>query len=270
VLYHADCVDGFGGAWCFWKACQGQVDLVPCAHQTPAPDVRGRHVFLVDFSYKRAVVSQMLQEAASVTLVDHHLSALQDLAELPGLQSYTSLDKSGAILAYEFCFGKQHPAPMLLQYIQDRDLWTHALPDCKEILFWLYTQERSFELWDSWMSWQKADFAAIIPLGKLLIQSQAQAIHTLIRLALRTCVLEGYTVPLLNCPPSYVSEAGALLSQGQPFAACYYDSAQARHFSLRSQTQGLNVAEIAMAYGGGGHPQAAGFNVPREHPLGQI
>ena len=38
-------------------------------------------------------------------------------------------------------------------------------------------------------------------------------------------------------------------------------------FSLRSTDDGLDVSEIATAYGGGGHRAAAGFSVPREHEL---
>lgn len=49
----------------------------------------------------------------------------------------------------------------------------------------------------------------------------------------------------------------------------YYDTAEARHFGLRSADDGADVARIAQEYGGGGHRHASGFKVPRSHPLAQ-
>ena len=39
------------------------------------------------------------------------------------------------------------------------------------------------------------------------------------------------------------------MAQGEPFAACYYDKEDGRVFSLRSTEDGLDVSEIAKAYG---------------------
>jgi len=36
---------------------------------------------------------------------------------------------------------------------------------------------------------------------------------------------------------------------------------------LRSAEDGIDVSAIAKIYGGGGHTKAAGFAVPRDHPL---
>ena len=53
------------------------------------------------------------------------------------------------------------------------------------------------------------------------------------------------------------------MAQGKPFAACYWDTPTGRVFSLRSTTEGSDVAKIAATYGGGGHRSAAGFQAPR-------
>ena len=39
------------------------------------------------------------------------------------------------------------------------------------------------------------------------------------------------------------------MAQGEPFAACYYGKEDGRVFSLRSTEDGLDVSEIAKAYG---------------------
>lgn len=45
-------------------------------------------------------------------------------------------------------------------------------------------------------------------------------------------------------------------------AACYWDTPNGRVFSLRSTEDGPDVSEIAKSYGGGGHKNAAGFQMP--------
>jgi nanoRNase/pAp phosphatase (c-di-AMP/oligoRNAs hydrolase) len=66
-------------------------------------------------------------------------------------------------------------------------------------------------------------------------------------------------VPVVNLPYMMASEAANRLAEGEPFAAAYFDRADARVFSLRSRG---DVSAIAKAYGGGGHRNAAGFQGP--------
>jgi nanoRNase/pAp phosphatase (c-di-AMP/oligoRNAs hydrolase) len=48
----------------------------------------------------------------------------------------------------------------------------------------------------------------------------------------------------------------------QGVAACYWDTPNGRVFSLRSTDDGPDVSEIAKRYGGGGHRNASGFQMP--------
>ena len=51
------------------------------------------------------------------------------------------------------------------------------------------------------------------------------------------------------------------MSEGEPFAACYYETAKGRVYSLRSREGGVDVSVIASLFGGGGHKNAAGFRI---------
>ena len=82
VIYHGNCADGFSAAWCFWRKYGDGADYHAGVYQQDPPDVTGRAVFLVDFSYKRAVVESMFQQASSVALIDHHKTAIDDLRPL--------------------------------------------------------------------------------------------------------------------------------------------------------------------------------------------
>jgi hypothetical protein len=56
------------------------------------------------------------------------------------------------------------------------------------------------------------------------------------------------------------AEGGVAVAQA--LASRYFDTATDRTFSLRSRKTGMDVQAIAVMYGGGGHPNAAGFRAP--------
>src|SRR3974390_1975841 len=66
-IYHGNCADGFGAAWVVRKAL-GNIEFFPGKYQEPPPDVRGKDVVMVDFSYKRPVLLEMAEKANSILL----------------------------------------------------------------------------------------------------------------------------------------------------------------------------------------------------------
>ena len=79
-IYHANCMDGFGAAWVVWKYFGGEVGMHAAGYGSPPPEVGGRDVVIVDFSYKREVLEALAKEARSVLVLDHHKTAQEDLA----------------------------------------------------------------------------------------------------------------------------------------------------------------------------------------------
>jgi uncharacterized protein len=269
TIYHGNCADGFTAAWCFWRKFGDDMDYIAGVYQSPPPDVARRNVFLVDFSYKRAIVAEMLTQAASVTLIDHHKSALEDLAGLEGLRQYTDLNRSGARLAWDFLFPGE-PCPRLLAHVEDRDLWRFQLPYTREIQAALFSYEYRFDIWDRLMQGTTEDprmLKLMIDEGTAIERKHFKDIAELVTVCKRHMMIGGYDVPVASLPYTLVADAAQLMAQGQAFAGCYWDSEDGRTFGLRSTEQGIDVSEIAKQYGGGGHVHAAGFTVPRTHVL---
>ena len=95
-----------------------------------------------------------------------------------------------------------------------------------------------------------------------MLRSHQKDVDQLVRLTRRRMKIGGFEVPVANIPATMVSNAGELLAQNAPFAACYWDLSRGRGSSLlRSTKDGLDVSAIARLYGGGGHVHAAGFRV---------
>ncbi len=268
VIYHGNCADGFGAAWVFSRHGDREYDFHAGVYQDAPPDVTGREVYLVDFSYKRPIVERMREQASRLVLIDHHKTAIDDLAPLiesKAIESLVSLDHSGAMLAWQWFNGHHYDEmPQLLRHIEDRDLWRFALHRTREIQACVFSHPYDFDVWDELM---KVDPQTLAIEGAAIERKHHKDIAELTKVVTREFCIGGYTVPVANPPYTLTSDAGHLLAQGKPFAACYWDTPDGRVFSLRSTEEGLDVSEIAKQYGGGGHKHASGFRVPYNHEL---
>ena len=282
VIYHGNCADGFSAAWCFWRKYGAGADYVAGVYQQAPPDVTGRDVYLVDFSYKRPVVEAMLAAANSVTLIDHHKTAIDDLLPLyevadferqalgvpPRFHWFCDLNRSGATLAWDYLFPGED-RPLLLGHVEDRDLWRFKLPGTREIQAFVFSHEYTFELWDKLMSADQVELLKMTAAGAAIERKHHKDVAELVAVCKRRMVIGGLDVPVASMPYTMVSDAAHLMAQGEPFAACYWDTAEGRVFGLRATDDGVDVSEVAKLYGGGGHAKAAGFKVPRDHELGR-
>jgi oligoribonuclease NrnB/cAMP/cGMP phosphodiesterase (DHH superfamily) len=264
-IYHGNCADGFGAAWVVRKALGPGVDFHAGVYQNDPPwkDIEGRDVLMVDFSYKRTVLQDIREYAASVKILDHHKTAEADLKDLPGVDTVFDMNRSGARIAWDYFFPNDAP-PMLLLHIEDRDLWRFALAHTREIQANVFSYPYDFDVWDRLMAMPITDLVAE---GRAIERKHFKDIEELTQVVTRDFTIGGHTVPVANLPYTLTSDAGHLLAKGKPFAGCYWDTPQGRVFSLRSTDDGLDVSEIAKQYGGGGHRNASGFRVPYGHEL---
>ena len=277
-IYHGNCADGFGAAWAV-RQSGVDADFVPGVYQTDPPDVTGARVIMVDFSYKRPVMEELGAKAQSILVLDHHKSAAEDLAEYPeppihhehngwlpdsGIYARFDMDHSGAMLAWRH-FHHGDP-PQLLRHVEDRDLWRFALPGTREIQASVFSYPYDFDVWSRLMQ---------MPMSKLRREGLAierkhhKDIAELVKVCQRRMNIGGQDMPVASLPYTLTSDAGHLMAinDDSQIAACYWDTAEMRVFSLRSPDDGPDVSGIAKLYGGGGHPHAAGFAVPRDHKL---
>lgn len=302
VIYHANCADGFTAAWAVHKAMQAEFHAG--VHGNPPPDVTGRDVILVDFCYHADVMLQLQRTARSILVLDHHKTADETLPPDPrikpayltvhridgtpdcGIASWPDLlnaagwdrdegitkaiiyalidqQRSGASIAWDF-FHPGAPRPALVNHVEDRDLWRFALPGTREIQAAIFSHPYSFTAWDALAAMDPADLQRE---GAVLERKHHKDVAELVAACARRMVIAGHDVPAASIPYTMASDAGAILAQGEHFAACYYDTAHTREFSLRSHADGVDVSIIAGLYGGGGHARAAGFRVPRDHEL---
>ena len=274
ILYHANCMDGFCAAWCAWRKFGDSADYIPVQYSQDPPDVVGREVFILDFSYRAPVLIAMVEAATKITVLDHHKTAEADLAAVKSWASWASeevqgydckfdLNKSGGRLAWEYFFPEK-VSPWRVDYTEDRDLWRWQLQDSREISAFIASHPFDFKLCDNWLitsphAGQTGLWTRFVAEGAAILRYQAQLITSICSVA-REIEIDGHKVLAANTSCLHSEVAGAL-AQGKPFGATWFIRADGKkQWSVRCATdRGVDVSEIAKRRGNGGHRNAAGW-----------
>ena len=252
VIYHGGCPDGFCAAWVARKV-HPDAEFVASHHGDPPPDVGGRSVFILDFSFKRPVMEGLIDRASQLLLLDHHKTAFEELGGFQECQF--EMGKSGARIAWDYFIGASDPH-WLVKYTEDRDLWNWALPQSREVNAAIASYPKTFGAWDRLA---ERDLSEVITDGDAILRYKNQLIEHYVAGAVEM-EMDGYNVLASNCGArNLVSEVAGELAKGRPFGLCWYVYKNRKIWSLRSDEEGMDVSEIAKKHGGGGHPRAAGF-----------
>ena len=288
VLYHDNCLDGYGAAYAAWTVLRDTAEYIPVNYNEDLPVTNtywtGKTVYLLDFCYKTdnlVYLCEMVGKDGEVIVIDHHVGALKymercsDINTLHNFSFIFNIEKCGCVLAWEF-FNPKKPMPQLLLHIQDGDLgyiWKEPLRcifGSEEIRAALSSKaniKRDFTVWSNLM------FSDLFNTGTVLLKDFEQCCADIAATAY-TCAIE-YTYPAhcikhtyinkglaVNATEQYASEVGNMLAKrsGTYGAVWTYKGAGKYKVSLRSVKE-FDVLLIAKFYGGGGHNNAAGFYV---------
>ncbi len=280
VITHADCNDGFCCAWIFHILKEKDYENVEYIFSrdrskfpTLPPEFKNEKnidVYIFDFSFTFEIMKDINSRFSNVLLIDHHESAQKELESLV----YCLFNKhhSAARLVWDYFTDDSHtvlkPPPILVSYIEDRDLWRHQLYKTKEFNAGLSARDRTFHEWTSIHSSMPEAFNSMAHEGKILLKSSEKAARKMAEKSYEI-IFDGFRVPCLNAT-SLISEIGEILSSGNPFSITWFHNGKEFVYSLRSnkdQEGSQNVSEIAKKYGGGGHKHAAGFSSQHQYFL---
>ena len=261
-IYHANCADGFTAAWAVWKK-HPDTEFYPGVYGEAPPICIGQDVVMVDFSYKREELLKMASIANSILILDHHASAERELVDLPdNVTAIFDMERSGAMMAWQYFHPDSEPSD-LIKHVQDRDLWLFKMKNTRAFNANLFSYEYTFKNWDhlQWVCQYDNEYFQFVAAGEAIERKHFKDIKELISAAAMRSTIAGFDVPVLNAPYFYSSDAGHIMGENEPFAACYWETPKGRTYSLRSSKDGVDVSEIAALFGGGGHKHAAGFQI---------
>lgn len=304
IFFHKNCPDGFAAALVA-KMRFPEATLIGLNHGQTEIDVaeqsRGKDVLMVDFSLRTREENIAVYNASkSFKIYDHHKTAQAELAGLPF--AVFDMNRSGCQITWDELFGKydrhfydsgheirigpgrkyigmpEVQRPWWIDFVGDRDLWKHELPESREINSFIMTLPFTETAWRVLES-MTAKEAATLGSGALahvqhyvreVVEHRAMGTidsgilgisvsgrHTPIKLK--------YTVAVVNAPYLNISEIGNILATDYAnIGMGWFERGDGKiQFSLRSNGE-IDVSDIARLYGGGGHKNAAGFQMSRE------
>jgi len=307
VIYHANCADGFGAAFAAWTVLGDEAEYVAASYNEEVAfsgTWNDRDVYILDFSFKKPVMDEFFAHAKRVVWLDHHKTAFEmwcgeyekgmRYSDTNGCYEDGNHDillddnRSGAMIAWNWFHGAE--IPMLIKHIDDYDRWVFAIEGTKAFNKALWSRAPwSFEQWDIWAKQQGGSLEWTKLEGSAILRAHDQNVQSVVKGAARKCDIS-FPVALnpgvfggglqdcfwqdtglaANCPPHLTSDVGHELAvRSGTFGLCWTlaNEGLIAKCSIRSNGE-YDVSDIAKALGGGGHRNAAGFEVPIETLLG--
>jgi oligoribonuclease NrnB/cAMP/cGMP phosphodiesterase (DHH superfamily) len=267
LIYHGNCIDGFGAALACWEVNGDTFDYIHGNYNVEPDKYQSDNIIFVDFCYKLPVMQRLLNDGNSVTILDHHISAYNELKDFehPKLVKLFDMNHSGAVLSYKYFnnITKDSEVPTAYLYIEDRDLWKFKMRHTKEFNMALFSYPYDFKYWDEKLS---ESVESIINDGAAIKRKFDKDIKEFLSNPDNILYQQigGIIVPAVNLPYFYASESANIISEGHAFGAAFYETRQGYVYSLRAkETSDVDVSQIAVLYGGGGHKLASGFTVSK-------
>lgn len=216
---------------------------------------------IVDFSYPRDVMKKMDKDGIKLVVLDHHKTAQANCEGLPFCKF--DMNESGASLAWKHFFPIKQ-MPRLVLYIKDRDLWKFEMPHSSEINAWIQSFPMDFATYS--YLYETLEYTHGVEnarnAGEAIERYKRQLVQQICKSAIVESVA-GYEVPVVNTNV-LMSEVGHELCKQYPkskFGAYWFKRADGViQYGARSIGE-FDVSEIAKKFGGGGHKNAAGWQM---------
>lgn len=173
-----------------------------------------------------------------------------------------SVDKCGAVLAWEYFFPDKPVLPFLL-YVQDRDLWQWKLPYSKQINECFMYCGRTMDEFDRYSTMSQEDLIYQFEyLGNVLLKPKLERAK---EVAKNTHWVDawGYkflAVELNSMNAYYYNDILEILyteNLDSPFVVSYLKTEDGYKLSFRSRLDSFDCSKLARSLGGGGHHSAS-------------
>ncbi len=141
VVYHKNCNDGDTAALCAYIN-NPTIHFVAMQYPVTIEDIPksmvNKNILVLDFSFCRDVLEKLRKFAKKVMILDHHISAINDLQGVEGC--FFDIKESGASLSYYYFNDEfnewNDKLPLFIEYVKDRDLWNWNYRKYSEPMFY--------------------------------------------------------------------------------------------------------------------------------------
>lgn len=274
IFYH---VDEDGKCAAFWvrklaKHYDGlKREFIPINYgmEFPFDDIHpGEQVYIVDYSIFPEEMERLLKITKDVVWIDHHISAIQryeiDRFKDMKIEGVRKNGTAGCMLTYLYLSGKygdvgveQH-APAFTKYIADYDVWKFEYGEASkkfEAGLSCYDLNPEGDIWKELFHEEKIE--EVLSAGESILKYQDNWAKDYCEYYGFDTTFEGYKAFAMNLAMISSDYFKSVEGEYDLFIGFAFNG-ESWNYSLRSET--VDCSKLAMKYGGGGHPGAAGFS----------
>ena len=302
TVYHGDaCIDGWTSAWLSTIAAKQAEymerspnkapELYPLTYADGQEEALNQHIvnqfteqhhydviYILDISLSLEALAAMVKVTkAKIIIIDHHKTAFDryvpDVARNKYEKANISLHNgrvdialnngmSGAGMTHMYFFPDTE-TPLLVQHVQDRDIWKFKMEHTKAVDLYLKQQEQSIENWTDINArmCHATGYKEVVQEGQQLIDAYNVKLQEICRYAEWITIADAAGL-MVRCGYMYASDVGHILCKTSgTFGLTYFTTGKENDMlqvSLRSEGD-YDVEAMAKKLGGGGHKNAAGF-----------
>lgn len=267
-------MDGLGAAWAAYQKFGDDAQYLPMQYTDTFDYSKVDEeytVYFVDFSFKRDEMIMLANQVSEIIVIDHHKTAQENLVDLPdNVLVRFDMNHSGAVLTWNYFFPRAAFVPTLLQYIEDRDLWLWKMDRSESLsegLFFL-VENNDIKSFDYVMN-QKTLFE-IMQIGEIIAENRNRKVKGKVKHVANIRV-DGREFVSMNTTDDISHTGNAMCLQYNLPALMWFVTEEGKVVcSLRSTEQIGAVNDIAVRFGGGGHPMACGFEISHTQLMGML
>lgn len=225
--------------------------------------VRGKLVYVGDFSFKPFEYNQLILASESIVTVDHHKAAMDEPDIVSNISVHLDMTKSGCQLAYEFFMTKLASKFAIIEFIGDRDLWNFFF-DVETKATALIIKKEGHDFITNMLSTTPEE--SNIKLMEYIEEYRDEVIKQEQKYVDKANECEQYRIAGINfvglnltVGPNEILNHASRLNNVPAFS--YYFKDNLLKLSFRNFKDDIDVDKLAYIYGGGGHAQSSGSTI---------
>ena len=258
VYYHHD-LDGECSAAIVRKIANEKglhVRLVPMKYNTPLNifPIKDEEVFIVDFTFNPVMLESVLEITPDVTWIDHHKSSIHRHSPLSGLRSE---EFSACELTWKYIHGST-PMPKTVELIGDMDKWAWKHKETMSFTEGIkqYDTRPDNKFWDVLLSLDTRLVNIICEQGEICVRYRDSICNQYTRDYGFDCKFDGYETFAVGLELYGSLTFGDKIDQYDICATFEFNGVD---WTIGLYSKKIDVSELALKHGGGGHVGAAGF-----------
>jgi len=241
-----------------------------CLLNGKTPFEKHETIFIVDFSFDRKTMIELLDMKYDIYWIDHHKSAIEKLNGI-NVKGVREIGKAGCELTWEFLFPYEM-MPTAVELLGRYDVWDHKNPDVLPFQYGIRTRENTLpdsEIWEYYLLPNPGGVKELIILGKIILDYQTKQDQMYAQGMAFETMFEGHRAIAINkafCNSKIFDMAYEPEKHDIMIAFSVKDGQW--KYSLYSAKDEIDVSILAVKHGGGGHKGAAGF-MSNRYELGE-